>query len=109
MFVTSHPDQIAYLRAYNTGGEITLQDGRKVIVVGDTQLFRITEQDPNLVGVKVVTETKEVVKQIIPKAVLDLMDLDAKITFANSNNVELPTEKTNATIDRALTEAGHVV
>jgi len=56
-----------------------------------------------------VTETVQVQKQIIPKAVLGFMDLDLKITFAKENNVELPAELTVANVDRVLEEAGHVV
>jgi len=109
MFVTEHQDQIAYLRVYTNGGEITLSDWRKVIVPVNNQLFRITQEDPTAVGVKTVTETVQVQKQIIPKAVLGFMDLDLKITFAKENNVELPVELTVANVDRVLEEAGHVV
>lgn len=105
MFTTDNPDQIAYLDAYNTGGTIKLSDEREVKVIGDTQLFRITRQDPTAVGVKVVKETTEVVKEIIPKSVLDLMELDMKIDFAKRNKVELPKELTVANVDRVLIEA----
>lgn len=105
IFVTDHADQIAYLDIYNSGGTITLSDGRIGKVSGDSQLFRITRQDPTAVGVKIVKETTEVIKEIIPKAVLDLMDLDMKVEFAKRNKVELPKELTVSTIDRVLTES----
>jgi hypothetical protein len=108
-FTTENPDQIAYLRAYTNGGTIELSDGRRVIVPVNNQLFRISETDPEAVGVKTVTEKVEVTKEIIPKALLDLMDLQMKIDFAKRNQVELPKEQTQASLDQVLTEAGHVV
>lgn len=108
-FTTDNPDQIAYLNIYNSWWLMTLSDWREVRVPVEWQLFRITKDDPNAEWVKIVTEEKKVIKEVISSDFLDFMDIDAKIAFAKRNNIELPWELTVANIDRVIKEAWHIL
>jgi hypothetical protein len=109
MFTTDNPDQIAYLDAYSTGGKIQLSGRTDLVnVPQESQLFRITRQDPLEAGVKVVTEVKEVNVNVIPKALFAMMDLDMKVKFCKDENIELPGEVTMASVDRVIKESGRI-
>lgn len=84
IYATEDPDEIEYLRAYNTGWEIVFSDGRKVRIKA-TPFPTISESVPfEWKKWESKVEIKEVEVKIIPESIVEIISLDQLIDMVKT-------------------------
>lgn len=101
--------RVEWMRAYNTGGSFQYE-GSTIKVIPNSNMFRITEEDPTL-KVKMLTQNVEVKVevQVINAAFVDALGIPELEAFANTNKIDISgVKKTKAAMVEFLTNAGHI-
>jgi hypothetical protein len=101
--------RVEWMRVYNSGGTFEYE-GKPVRVVPNTNMFKITEEDPTL-KVKMITQNVEVKVdvQVMNKEFVDLLSVDQLEAFANTNKIDISAvKKTKAAMVEFLASTGHI-
>ncbi len=101
--------RVDWMRIYNSGGTFQYE-GKPVRVVANTNMFKITEEDPTL-KVKMITQNVEVKVDVpvILKDWVDTLSVEQLEAFANTNKLDISAvKKTKAGMIEFLTNTGHI-